>query len=254
MKRGRNLSTHPSAVLLQAWQDGEVGARRRMRLQSHVEACARCRDSMAELRELSHDFTGALARLDRAGEAALSRLSAQGPEAGLTAVAKPVPDRPWLRAAIIAALLITASSFAGLSALWLRDQLSTEETAVTAVMEAPEAAPGYQSGFTLTPTTAALRIELTGLAADSRVELRLVDDAQVSIDVSAADAPVRFSDPRAGRMDVTVNGRADVTVALPRSLANVTIAVDGVVRATKAAGTLDVRPEQNGVTVVANEG
>lgn len=249
------MSTHPSAVLLQAWQDGEVGAQRRMKLQTHVETCARCRDTVAELRSLSHDFTGALARLDRAGEEALARLSAQGPKAGLTAVVQPVPDRPWLRAAIIATMLVTASSVAGLSALWLRDQLSTEETAVTAVTEAPEAAaPAYQSGFTVTPTTAALRIELTGLTADSRVELRLVDDTQVSIDVSSADAPVRFSDPRAGRIDVTVNGRADVVVAVPRSLANVTLAVDGVVRATKAGSGLDVTPSPNGVTVVANEG
>jgi hypothetical protein len=119
---------------------------------------------------------------------------------------------------------------------------------------APASSGSFTSGFTLTPTTADLRVELVGLAPDSRVELRLVDDGQVSIDVVASGAPVRFSDQQSGRIDVTVDGRADVRVELPRSLGSATVLIDGVVRATRRGATLEVTPATGGVTVVVGEG
>lgn len=248
------MNTHPSAVLLQALEDGEIGTRRRAALQSHVDSCAACQGRLDEMRALSRNFSDALARFDRAGEVALARLAAAGPTIALPAVARPGVPRPWLKAAAIATLLVAGTSAAGLSALWLRDRLMTRDEAVTAA--APAAAPeaGFASGFTVVPSTAELRIELAGLAADSRVQVRLVDDAELSVDVLAADAPVRFGDQRAGRIDVTVTGRADVTITLPRSLRTATLVVDGVVRATKTGGRLDITPAEGGVTVTAANG
>lgn len=245
------MNTHPSAVLLQAFEDGEVGPARRAAVAAHLESCAECRARLEELRSLSRGFAGALAHFDAGGDAALARLATAGPPAPAR-VAVPTPsDRSWLRAAAIAAILVVGSSVAGLSALWLHDRLQAPEPGPAAVLETAADAPAYGAGFTVAPGAAPLRIDLDGLAADSRVAIRLVDDARVSIDVTAAEAPVRFGDQRAGRIEVSVNGYAEVSIALPRSLTRATIAVDGVVRATRSDGGIEVTPATGGVTVSA---
>ena len=230
------MSSHPRPVLLQALADGEVDIRRRAALEAHVASCARCRNELEELRALSRGFSLAVRQVDATGEEALARLAATTPS--LPATRRVAGTRVWLRAASVTVLLVGTAAVAGLAGLLVRERLVG-----TMPEEAPPATlaerPMREAGITVAAVSGDFQLDLTGLAANSRIELTIADNDSVSIDVRSQDAHVRFSQDGSG-MDADISGRADVTVTLPRSLRAATITVDGEVRARKRGSEIDV--------------
>jgi hypothetical protein len=223
-------------VLLQALADGEIDPRRRASLEAHVASCSRCRGQLEELRALSRGFALAVRHMDAAGEKALGRLAATAPSASPL---RPVAGtRVWLRAASVTVLLVGTAAVAGLAGLLLRERLvgtSPDEAPAATLSESPM----REAGITVAAASGAFQLDLTGLAASSSVELAIVDNDSVSIDVRSQDARVRFSQDGTG-MDADISGRAEVTVALPRSLRAATITVDGEIRARKQGPEIDI--------------
>lgn len=248
--RGSSLSAHPHPALLQAYADGEAPPARRAALLRHVARCAQCSEQLEQIRALSIEFAGVVASIDGRGAAALERL-AQAPPVRPDIVPSRSPRpvaRPWLRAASMTAVLLVGSAAAGLSALWLRERLLTEPAELaTVTVETPIST----SGISVMPRSATIRLELTGLGAGSRVTVRVTETDSVSLDVRSAGATVRFVEREDG-IEATLDGSAEVEIGLPRSLPRATVAVDGIVRATKDGSGLDVPPlPEAGVIVQA---
>ncbi len=248
------MNAHPHPVHLQALADGEVGPRRRAALEAHIRSCDECRERIEELRALSRGFSLAVRRLDPAGQTALTRLAARGAAAGSESAALALTpsagSRVWLRAAGIVGLLATSAAAAAVATNWVRDR-DAEPAALT------EAAPAARlTGITVLPGAPDFRIDLSGLAPGSAVEIGFVALDSVSVDVRSAGGSASFRQADGGSaLVVTVDGEAEVSVTLPRTLAGATVTVNGEVRAAKRGTRLElVEPASPAVTVVAREG
>ncbi len=247
------MNAHPHPVHLQALADGEVGPRRRAALEAHIRSCDECRERIEELRALSRGFSLAVRRLDPAGQTALTRLAAQGAaaaEPAALALAPSAGSRVWLRAAGIVGLLATSAAAAAVATNWVRDR-DAEPAALT------EAAPAARlTGITVLPGAPDFRIDLSGLAPGSAVEIGFVALDSVSVDVRSAGGSASFRQADGGSaLVVTVDGEAEVSVTLPRTLAGATVTVNGEVRAAKRGTRLElVESASPAVTVVAREG
>ncbi|MHB1169462.1 MAG: anti-sigma factor family protein [Longimicrobiales bacterium] len=259
---------HLSEQQLQAWLDGEVEGAAARSLSAHLETCAACRSTLAEMRATAARVTNALAWLDRpastaaavhAGAAALEAEAATevvGANDDVT-VRRIDAHRPWgrparvgfMKAAMLALLVSGAAAAAipgspvqrWLVGAWDRitapDPVVVEEPVVTPVAEpeTPAAAPELAS-ISIEPVDGRLNVLLEGAARVQSIRVVLVDapDATVETDASAA---TRFS-TGPSRIEATGLGSGAVHVLLPRNLVHATVVVDGHVLLEKEGGTL----------------
>jgi hypothetical protein len=225
---------------VQAFLDDELPPTARAEAAEHLLGCTKCRAVREELAHASAVFAEAVAVLD---VPVPPRTEAGVP----TRRARRLGAGSLVKAASLTLLLAAAASAAVPGSPvragweWIARTVdpapepaapSTEETSLTPVVEAPPV------GVSLVP---AGRVDVVVTALEGTT-LRLVETDDSSVGVTARGAA---TDPRfrtaPGRIEVRGAVGGEVTIELPRSLAEARVVVDGEVYAEKEAGELRVR-------------
>lgn len=246
---------HLSEQQLQAWLDGEVEGAAARSLSAHLETCAACRSTLAEMRATAARVTNALAWLDRpastaaaiqpgiaalAAERATEVVGANG-DARVTSIDA---HRPWRRPARVGflkaamlALLVTGAAAAAIPGSpvqrWLIGawtQMTGPEPVVVEEPEVPETvepapAPAELASISIEPIDGRLTVLLDGAAPGQSIRVVLVDEPTATVETDAT-AATRFS-TGPSRIQATGLGRGSVNVLLPRSLAYARVVADG---------------------------
>lgn len=220
---------------LQAFLDDELPPLARAAAAEHLLGCEACRGVRDELTHASAVFAGAVAVLDirapERKEAALPGRTRRGLGAG-----------SLVKAASLTLLLAAAASAAVPGSPvreWIVQAVAPTPDAPEPPVEEPSApaAEALPVGVSLVPAGRVV-VVVTGMEG---VTLRLAETDDSSVGVTAKGAvtdPVFRTAP--GRIEVRGAVGGEVTIELPRSLADARVVVDGEVYAEKEAGELRV--------------
>ncbi len=141
--------------------DGEAGGR--SGVEAHLAACPACTERLAVLRRRSVNLGILLARGDFAVPAPPAA-AAPVDELAARRAARRAPPRPWLQAAAVAMLLVSAGLFAAPVRGWVRGLVSASEQA--AVRPAPAPRPRAAE-----PAPAGTRIQFTPRGPELTVDV-----------------------------------------------------------------------------------
>jgi hypothetical protein len=242
---------HPGMQRLQAYSAGELSGAPRRRTATHVARCHRCRSTMEwmdDIRGVAREevtlpaadgWAKIAARVD-AKEAVLLPVEPVGaPHSGHTASRA-------LRVALLT-LMLGGAAAAAIPGTWLRDrieglldpwQAEPEPGDAPAGNGAP-AAPVAPVTLFIEPSGGAVVIALERPHAAVRIHVQLVDTRELEMRAQDGAAGATFrSSP--GRLDIIDAGSGSVMIALPRSIANVRIIVDGRTYLIKDRGQVRV--------------
>ncbi|MGQ9591836.1 MAG: anti-sigma factor family protein [Planctomycetota bacterium] len=136
------MKCRDALALLRALFDGELGPTRREPLERHLEACASCREALAECAAISRALRSASADVPVVTRAAIDHWARKALEERVTTIR-------WLRrvAAVAAALLV-----ASLAAFWSLSLSASEEAGASAAVHRESAleivlgGPDWQGG------------------------------------------------------------------------------------------------------------
>jgi anti-sigma factor RsiW len=236
---------HTSEGQLQAFLDRELSAQERMAVEAHVAGCHACAAELESLRRAASLVAVAVAELDvpvpvaGAREAVRERAAAASQPIPLDPVARRRPD--WtrtVRAALprAAVLLLVGAGVAAAvpgSALnrlavaaWAEAKALLGADEVVEVAPAPAAPATGNMGLPPASIAGELRVRLADVPAGTRIVVRWADEAGAEIEGLWWEQPSWDLGP--GRLEA-IGGRpdGDVTVQLPRGVAEITVDVNG---------------------------
>lgn len=231
--------THVEEGVLQAYLDDEVTGSARVDIDTHLMSCEACRTELGRMRNASEVFASAV----RTSDVAAPVLSARAQIARARKLQIPVPSdsprRAFARAAMfVVGLAAVASATVPGSPVrgWISNALtraglldSPEGAAAPAgTEEAPavERAGPESAGVFIEPADGRLRVILTNVHADTKVEVQISDGARAHVEANGAAARARFR-TGAGRLEVVGVEGGSVVVQMPRAIQDATVEQDG---------------------------
>lgn len=230
--------THPSEGQLQALMDGEVPQEDRVTLESHLRACAPCRQRLAALEAASVGFSRAVRSLDVPAptELAHRRFRRQRRRRAFTGT----PLR-WAAILVVGTAATLSATLPGSPVrAWLtgadQDDGTVEER-VEVARNAGEAGDiSFDAGVSVEPR-GDMRVVFVASPEGLRVRVRLHDGPRVNVLAGGAAESARF---RTGsdRIEVAGGGPGEVRVDVPRGVPRFTLEVDGRVYLSKAGDDL----------------
>ncbi|HEX8358567.1 MAG TPA: zf-HC2 domain-containing protein [Longimicrobium sp.] len=214
--------------------DGEAAADERAGVEAHLAACPVCTERMAALRRRSVNLGILLARGDFAVPALPAPAAAPVvDELAARRAARRMPARPWLQAAAVAMLLVSAGLFAAPVRGWVRGLLGTgsEQTAVRPAPAPPAPAPeaalaGARIQFT--PQGAELSVDIAHPQAGGALHLESAPGSTASAEVRApaGTAPAELLVlPSALRIANDPASVAEYRVTVPASVRRVRVRI-----------------------------
>ncbi len=236
--------THPSEGTLQAYLDHALSAEDQAEAAGHLERCAACRAELETLARVAATASAALALLDApidavSARAAVTRRAER--EAEPVHIARPAAA-PFRRAFLRAAMLVLASATVAVAAIpgtplhrWIanvwRERVTTRVArpapAARPAVRVPEAAPAPPTaGVSVLPAGDRVRIVFDHVAAETVVQVRLVDAEQAAVEASGPAASARFR-TGPGRIEMVGGGAGQVRVEVPRSVGRASVESDG---------------------------
>lgn len=241
------MTMHPERAVLLAHVDGELSEPDERRTATHIAGCASCEAAAADLRAGAASFRGTLHALDEDEPVSWVQLE---DSAAVRVLPLPVGRRtrgtvtPGThgvrgrrvlgRAAGI--LLISCgtavAAVAGLRVLTDARLTDTMSGAGPQVTVEPSVA-----GIVVTPVNDAIRVELTGAGADSRLFVTLDDAVTASVTVEGAESP-RFTPVADGMIVDLRDESAVVRLIVPRNVREVTVTSGAVTLVTMREGVI----------------
>lgn len=267
------MTTHPERDDLLALVDTELAEYRAIEIGRHVARCATCHDIVAELRASAGAFATVLQALDSTepehwasdNDGVASDVTPASMEPGVHPSDDVLPLRPRSRPGVqspaaehsrtdprsrtakpatrgthalrwaAGILLITG---AAASAAIIANRVLSEGGSRTLPTTEPTAADPRVAAVMVAAAGGAIRIDITGAGADSRLIVVFEERADARVAVEGAGAP-RFTAARAGRVDLDLAGAsAVVRLTLPRTLRDVNVTADGRTVATVQNGSV----------------
>jgi anti-sigma factor RsiW len=257
------MTVHPARAVLLAHADGELTNLEDRKVARHVETCAECDSTVAELRVGSTIFSSVLNVLDGAEPAHWSRdgeetsryaarndadvlpLRAPGRFDEMNSAPARFPERsdpqttssgrhtiarfPSGALRWAAGILLLAG--ATVSAAIVGSNMLSNTPAATETVAEPASVAATVAAVMVTPVGGEIRLVISGAGSDSRLLVTFADRADASVAVESAAAP-RFR-AEEGRVDLALDGAAAVVrLTLPTSLRTATVTADGAVIAT----------------------
>lgn len=242
---------HLTEAELQSWIDRELDPDEHARVSRHLEGCAGCRRTVAELRAAAATFSAAMLAYDEdlAAEAGRPSVSAPPSFPALRAAGGASRFVPrWLgRAAAIVLLLGAGAAAAMVPGSPLRDLLvramPEPEPVVTPPVVAPAPAEAVGASITVRPQDGELIVRIVNFAPGTRILVGLTDreSAVASLPDGAPDA--RFVVASSTLDVIGAAAPAEelegvVEVRLPRSLRTGAVELDGTAVARVVDGRL----------------
>ncbi|HET9439034.1 MAG TPA: zf-HC2 domain-containing protein [Longimicrobiales bacterium] len=218
--------THSFPHFLIEFADGELRPGQRERLQHHLGECSHCEAALSELKATRTSFASLLAELDQA-EPEVWSASVQAiyaPQRVALPVERSSRSQRWRWAAGI--VLVSGAAVA--SATMLRNYtfsaVETEAAPEPAVPAPPPATPS--GGVFVDAPGGVARIELSAVAAGTRVSFRVTTDSMIGLHSYGASAPSFVA--QSGRIVVRMSGRpAELRLLVPASITQLQVLVDG---------------------------
>ena len=239
---------HVTEGELLAYLDGELSGPEATRLTTHLRECAECRGRLEELRSAAARLEAALRRLDappprslrppvvpfrRARDERRPSRSSGGAAAGSTA------RRWWIAAALVLAAGTAAAAVPGSPVREFIERSLDLEGRDPITLEAPgapatEAGSGGETAVAIRPGRALL-VSIREPSDDTRVRIRLVDDARATV----RSAGARYRTAR-DRIEVLGPESGALEIAIPRDVPRARVEVDGKVLVRKEGPDLRV--------------
>lgn len=232
--------SHPDAGELLALHDEELEGSRAVEVTGHLERCEACRRELEALVVAARRFRDALPVVDEAA---------------------PVPSLPhrsggqrrrvWVPLARAAVLLLVLAGAA--SAVipgspvreWVAALVRPAEREPSLPAVGPVAVPDPGPPVAELPASISaptregeIHISVTGFDPESSVRVRLVEEPEARVEVSAGAQP-RFR-VGSGRIEVEGSGPAHLRVDLPRATTEATVEIDGRLAVLKRGGELQL--------------
>lgn len=210
--------------------DGEAAVDERAGVEAHLAACPRCTERLAALRRRSVNLGVLLARGDFALPPAPA---APADELAARRAARRAPMRPWLQAAAVAMLMVSAGLFAAPVRDWVRGLVGS---GATPTAERPAPAPTAPSAeaplagarIQFTPQGAELSVEIAHPQAGGvlRLEAGTASTASAEVRAPAGTAPAELLVlPAALRIANDPSSVAEYRVTVPASVRRVRVRV-----------------------------
>jgi anti-sigma factor RsiW len=236
---------HLSEGDLLAYLDGALGPDRRVGVERHLSGCAECGTELNELRRVAAEFTLAVAMLDRAAPPPREFVPPrQWAPMGIVAGARGA----LLKAALIVLLVggvawgaLPGSPVRGwIGQVWGGDAAMLEGRSgagpAASTLDPDTQAGAIVSGISLLPVDGEARAVLRGMEPATRLRVRLVDGAQLTVQWTGSGADPAFR-TAAGRVEVLRGGAGALLIEVPRA-SRTLIEVDGRIIAIAEAGLL----------------
>lgn len=227
--------SHLDDGTLQAFLDDELPAPERAAAAEHMLACEECRSRHDGLKRATALFSRAVAALD-------VRPPAGGPRVDLPAGRRAVGS--FVKAAGLVLLLAAAASAAVPGSpirAWIESAVEPEpqpEASRQPEPPAPEpaAAPAVPVAVSIAPAAGRVDVVLEELDGSS-IRVTETDGERVAVSAAGTERDPAFS-MGPGRIEVRGAVGGEVTIEIPRSLAEARVLVDGELYAEKSGGRL----------------